>query len=114
MTAREALQEGELREAMEKLSNFVDADVLLKEELACLCRTLSDIHVEGAEATVNTHNARCQDASTYSGALENTHGEAESGGGANLGDEESLDLCGVSEDIKAEDQGPVERFNMLL
>ena len=102
-----------MREALKKLSNFVDAGVLLEEELARLCRTLSDVHVEGAEATVDTHNTRCQDASTYSGASEDARGEAESGSKVNFGDEESLDFCGVSKDVEAEDQAPVERFDVL-
>ena len=63
-----------MREALKRLSNFVDANVLLEEELTRLYRTLSDVYVEGAEATLDTHNTRCQDASTYSGALENTRG----------------------------------------
>lgn len=103
MTAREALQEGELREALQKLSNFVDADVLLEEGLARLCRTLFDVHIEGAEATVDTHNTRCQNASAYSGAPEDARGGAESGSKVNLGDEEGLDFCGVSEGVEAED-----------
>jgi hypothetical protein len=41
VTAREALQERELREALKRLSNFVDADVLLERNLlACTVRCL--------------------------------------------------------------------------
>ena len=35
--------------------------------------------------------------------LEDTHGEAESGGEVDLGDGESLDFCGASGDSEAED-----------
>ena len=103
-----------MREGLKKLSNFVDADVLLEEEPARPpVPTLSDVHVEGAEATVDTHNTRCQDASTYGGAPEDARGEAEGGSKVNLGDEEGPDFCGVSEDVEAEDQAPVGRFDML-
>ena len=64
---------------------------------------LSDVYLKGAEATLDTHNTLCQDASTYSGVLEDTHGEAESGGEVDLGDGESLDFCGASGDSEAED-----------
>ena len=41
VTAREALQEGELREALKRLSNVVDTDVLLERNLlACTVRCL--------------------------------------------------------------------------
>lgn len=112
VTAREALQEGELREALKRLSNFVDVDVLLERNLLiCTVRCL-----------MCTSNARKLPlALTMLGARtplrtverQRTHEEAESGGGVDLGGEESLDFRGASEDSDAEDRAPVERFDVL-
>lgn len=43
VTAREALKEGELREALKRLSNVVDADVLLERNLLA-CRSKQQLY----------------------------------------------------------------------
>jgi hypothetical protein len=94
VTAREALQERELREALKRLSNFVDADVLLERNLlACTVRCLMCISkVWKLPLILTIPGARTP---LHIVERQRTHTE-------------SLGFCGASGDSEAEDQAPVE------